>query len=258
MTELVGPELVRGEVRNGAAWILLDSPANRNALSRQLINELQEALTWAADSAEARYVVLGHTGSTFCAGADLAEASSADRSRQPAVLLGQLLRALLAHPKPVVAAVDGHVRAGGMGLVGACDLAVATERASFGLTEVRLGLAASVISVVVAPRLSDRDAACLFLGGSVQSAERMRAVGFLTAVVDDLQTGVTELTAGIVKGSPQGLRESKRVLNQPLLADFDTRMDGLLQLSADLFASDEAREGMAAFLDKREPRWNRG
>lgn len=246
---------VRTELRGNAYWVIFDSPENRNALSGQLIAEAREALAGASAEPAARAVVLSHTGNTFCAGVDLAEARRAAPEDQPARLMLPLMRDLITHELPVIAAVDGHVRAGGVGLVGACDLAVATDAASFALTEVRLGLAASVISVVVLPRLRDRDAARLMLGGARHDTAQMVEMGFLNARVDDLGAAVDELLAELVKGSPQGLRETKRTLNAALLADFDARIDGLADHSESLFVSEEAREGMAAFLAKRPPRW---
>lgn len=123
----------------GIATLTLDSPANRNALSAQLVAELRDALTACAADDTVRAVVLAHTGSTFCAGADL------KAPPDPEAFVG-LMRDIVALPKPVVARVDGHVRAGGLGLLAACDIAVAGEASSFALTESRLGLAPAVIS----------------------------------------------------------------------------------------------------------------
>ena len=149
--------LVRYEVSGGAARLTLDSQHNRNAISTALVEQLHAALERAAGEDAARVVVLGHAGGTFCAGADLSEASAAGPESSPQeqaaertrIFLG-LLRAIVSHPKPVIAAVDGHVRAGGMGLVAACDFALAGPASTFALTEVRLGLAAAMISVPLA------------------------------------------------------------------------------------------------------------
>ena len=131
--------LVRYQAERAVATLTLDSPHNRNALSRRLVAELKEGLGRAADDGSVRAVVLTHTGGVFCAGADLSEASSGDATTTPRTLV-DLMRALAELPKPVVAKVDGHVRAGGLGLLGACDLAVAGPKATFAFTEVRLGL----------------------------------------------------------------------------------------------------------------------
>ena len=134
----------------------------RIALSDQLVRELRDALAAAESDPSVRAVVLTHTGGTFCAGADLTEASSrpvGDPARERADQLIDLLHAIMALGKPVVGRIDGHVRAGGMGLVAACDVVVAGPRTTFALTEARLGLAASVISLTVLPRLANRAAA---------------------------------------------------------------------------------------------------
>ena len=252
--------LVRYEARAGVATLTLDSPHNRNALSSRLVAQLHAGLREAAADPEARVVVLGHTGNTFCAGADLSEATEepvdpegpvAGRARA----LAGLLRALVELPKPVVAAVDGHVRAGGMGLVAACDLAVAGPTATFALTEARLGVAPSIISLTVLPRLSSRAAARYFLTGEKFDAAQAEAIGLITSAAPDVRAAVGELVAALRLGSPQGLAESKKLVTAPVLAAFDARADELATASARLFASEEAREGMTAFLRKRPPSW---
>jgi enoyl-CoA hydratase/carnithine racemase len=254
------PVLVRYEVGGGVATLTLDSPANRNALSSTLVARLHEGLRAAAADPSVRVVVLAHTGNTFCAGADLSEATSgpvdpegpaAGRARA----LAGLLRAIVELPKPVIAAVDGHVRAGGMGLVAACDLAVAGEAATFALTEARLGVAPSIISLTVLPRLSSQAASYLFLTGEKIDAEVAAEAGLVTTTASDVPAAVAKLAEPLRKGSPQGLAESKKLLTAPVLAAFDVHADALASASARLFASDEAREGMTAFLQRRPPSW---
>lgn len=254
--------LVRYEVRGGAARLTLDSQHNRNAISTALVEQLHAALDRAAGDADARVVVLGHAGGTFCAGADLSEASAgaagagpeeqaAERTR---VFLG-LLRAIIAHPKPVIAAVDGHVRAGGMGLVAACDLALAGPASSFALTEVRLGLAAAMISVPLAARVTPRDLSRALLTGEKFDSARARDIGLLTEAVQDLPAAVDELVAAFRPCSPQGLAENKALLAAPLLTQLDARGDELAGVTARLFTTAEVAEGMTAFLERRPPSW---
>lgn len=254
---------VRTHTEGGVATITLDSPHNRNALSNQLVRELHEALTAAAEDDAVRCVVLTHTGGTFCAGADLSEASASpagDPVRERSDELVDLLRSIVAHPKPIIGRIDGHVRAGGMGLVGACDLVVASEAASFALTESRLGLAASVISLTVLPRLEPRSAAKYFLTGSTFDAEEAARIGLVTQAVgttDELVAAVDGLTADLARCSPQGLRETKALVTHDLLAHVDEHRERVADQSSRLFASPEAREGMAAFLERRPPEWAR-
>ena len=193
--------LVRYEMRAGAAHIDLDSPHNRNAISTALVTQLHAALERAAGEDSARVVVLGHTGGTFCAGADLSEASSGGNSTPEAQAAQRtrvfldLLRAIISHPKPVIAAVDGHVRAGGMGLVAACDLAIAGPSSTFALTEVRLGLAAAMVSVPLAARVHSRDLARAMLTGEKFDAAHAREIGLLTEAVGDVESAVDDLVA---------------------------------------------------------------
>jgi enoyl-CoA hydratase len=201
-------------------------------------------------------VVLGHTGNTFCAGADLGEASggdpseaAADRAREGAALM----RAIVS--SPVSAAIDGHVRAGGMGLVGACDIAVAGPRSSFALTEARVGVAPSIISLTLLPKMSARAAARYYLTGEKFDATEAAAIGLITMAAEDIEAAVAALIDNVRRGSPQGLAASKALTTAAVLAGFDRDAERLATDSARLFVSDEAREGMLAFLGKRPPRW---
>ncbi|MFC4030913.1 enoyl-CoA hydratase family protein [Streptomyces polygonati] len=240
--------LVRREHDRGVAVLTLDSPHNRNALSARLVRELTGELAAAARDTATRAILLTHTGGTFCAGADLREAgAAADGPRQ----LVDLLRAIAETPKPVVAAVRGHARAGGLGLIAACDIAVATAAATFAFTEVRLGLAPAVISLPVLARADPRAVARYFLTGETFGADEAVAMGLVTAPEEALEA----ILAGLRAGSPQGLAESKALTTGPLLAALDERGAEVVEVSARLFGSAEAAEGMRAFLDKRKPSW---
>src|SRR5690349_21682620 len=162
-------ELVHYAVADGVATITLDSPHNRNALSRQLMTELLERLERGAADADAKVVLLTSSGRVFCSGADLSEAASGAAEDGPRAIVG-LQRAIVAHPKPVVVQLAGPVRAGGIGIVAAADIVVAAEEADFALTEVKLGLTPAAISLTVLPRLSSRAAAYTFLTGERFSA----------------------------------------------------------------------------------------
>lgn len=245
----------------GIARITLDSPHNRNALSTALVGQLGAALTRAAEQPGVRVVVLGHTGGTFCAGADLGEAagrSPGDVAVDQARELTDILRTILSVPVPVVGAVDGHVRAGGLGLIGACDIVVAGPDSTFALTEARIGVAPSIISLTLLPKMAPRAAARYLLTGEKFGAAEAAAAGLITIAADDVDAAVTVLTAEIAKGSPQGLAASKALTTAPILAHFEAQAEGLAAQSARLFDSDEAREGMLAFLQKRPPRWVAG
>nr|WP_232266464.1 enoyl-CoA hydratase family protein [Streptomyces pactum] len=242
--------MVRIYGEGGVTTLTLDSPHNRNALSARLVAELHAGLAAAAADPGTRAVVLTHTGTTFCAGADLREA----RPTGPRELIA-LLRAVVELPVPVVARITGHVRAGGLGLVGACDIAVAGPGASFALTEVRLGLAPAVISLPLLPRLDPRAAARYYLTGERFDAAEAVRIGLVTLAGEDVDAALAPVLDGLRRGSPQGLAASKRLVSAGVLRAFDRDAEDLAELSARLFGSAEAREGMTAFLERRDPWW---
>jgi enoyl-CoA hydratase len=250
--------VVHYSVEGPVARLTLDSPDNRNALSKALVSQLRQGLVDASDDSAVRAVVLGHTGGTFCAGADLSEASSGDAGEtvaHNARELTSVLRSILEMPKPVIGAIDGHVRAGGLGLVGACDIVVAGRGSTFALTEARIGVAPSIISLTLLPKMSARAAGRYFVTGEKFGADVAAEIGLVTVAVADVNATVAELTAEIAKGSPQGLAASKRLTTAPILNAFDRQAEALTRQSAELFVSDEAREGMLSFLQKRPPNW---
>jgi enoyl-CoA hydratase len=248
-------ELVHYEVDRAIATVTLDSPANRNALSAQLVTELAARLAAAAADDAVRAVVLTHTGTVFCAGADLKEQVGEGGPQEGTRRVVALMRQIVELPKPVIVRIDGAARAGGLGLIGACDIAVARRGASFALTEVRLGLAAAMISLTILSRMPERAATRYLLTGDTFDADAAVAAGLLTIATDDLDEEIGRLEASLRLCSPQGLAEAKRLLARTVLEQFDERGEQMQQLSARLFASDEAREGMLAFLQKRPPSW---
>jgi enoyl-CoA hydratase len=240
--------LVQYGLARGVARVALDSPHNRNALSAALMSELEHRLADAADDPEVRIVELTHTGGTFCAGADLSEARQGVDT--PRVIA--LLRQIVDLPKPVVGSIDGHVRAGGMGLVGACDIVFAGPASTFAFSEVRLGLAPAMISLTTLPRLSARAASRYYLTGEIFDAPTAAQIGLITQAVNDIEVATNALLDALRKASPQGLRETKPLTTQAVTF---ANADVLAEQSARLFASDDAREGMTSFLEKRPPRW---
>lgn len=243
-------ELVHYDVADQIATITLDSPHNRNALSRQLTTELLEALQRADEASDAKVVLLRSKDRVFCSGADLSEASTTPMQEGAKVIVG-LQRAIVAHSKPVVARLAGPVRAGGIGLIAAADIVIAAADATFALTEVKLGLTPAVISLTLLPRMTSRAASYTFLSGSTFTAAEAVDMGLVTRAVDDLDAEVAKVCAELATGAPQGLRETKRLLTRDLLAHIDTRGDDVAALSARLFGSDEAREAMTAFLSRK-------
>ncbi|GHI90781.1 enoyl-CoA hydratase family protein [Streptomyces olivaceus] len=239
--------VVRTRAR-GVETLALDSPHNRNALSAALVGDLAAALTEAGADPGVRAVVLTHTGNTFSAGADLRDPPAPDA-------LTGLLRQIAEVPKPVIARVAGHVRAGGLGLVAACDIAAASAAATFALTEVRLGVAPAVVSLTLLPRTDPRALARYCLTGERFDAAEAARIGLVTAAGDDVDAVLEPVLDGVRRASPQGLAETKRLLTARVLEAFDRDAADLTALSARLFASPQAREGMTAFLERRDPEW---
>ena len=241
-------------VSRGVATLTLDSPANRNALSRAMRAQLRDALADALADPAVRVVVLDHTGRVFCSGMDLGEAAGGAAEEQGVQEFPQLLETMWSSPKPVLAAVRGPARAGGVGLAAACDVVVAGASATFGFAEVRIGVVPAVISAVVLPRMAAHVAHRLMLTGEVFDAGTAAAGGLVDLAVADDQVDATVAgqVAALASGAPLALAETKRLLRArtgPL--DFAA----LLELSARFFASEEGQEGIAAFRERRPARW---
>jgi methylglutaconyl-CoA hydratase len=250
------PELVHYRVDDHVASLVLDSQHNRNALSRQLVQELYDGLGMAEHDDDVKVVLIRAAGRTFCSGADLSEASGPDGGgmEQAAGVIVELQRRIVTLPKPVVVRVHGNVRAGGIGIVAAADIAVAAHDATFAFTEVRLGLVPAAISLTVLPRMTDRSAALTFLTGEVFDGREAERTGLVTRSVDEeeLNLEVDEICASLAKGSPQGLRETKLLVGRHLVDRIDTLGGDLAKLSARLVGSEEARAAMLAFLDRKK------
>ncbi|TAM92399.1 MAG: enoyl-CoA hydratase family protein, partial [Jatrophihabitans sp.] len=233
-------------------------PDNRNALSKALVGDVTAHLASASADAGVRAVVITHTGRTFCAGADLKEQASEGGPAEGTRRMLDLLRAIVALPKPVIVAFDGHVRAGGLGILGAADITISGPASTFAFTEVRLGLAPAIISLTTLGRMTSRAAARYYLTGETFDAAQAVRAGLVSISVDDVDAEVTSVCDALRACSPQGLAETKPITTHAVLAAFDAGATQMQQLSQRLFESEEAREGIAAFLQKRPPRWSTG
>jgi methylglutaconyl-CoA hydratase len=255
---------VETRLDQGVATIWMNRPALRNALNPQLIAELTAAFVEAAADDSVRAVVLGGRGSAFCAGADLNWMKAASQygpadNQADAGKLALLLRAIAECPKPTLARVHGPAFAGGMGLVAACDIAIAGADARFCLSEVRIGLVPAMISPYVVRAMGERAAQRYFLTGEIFNAADAWRIGFVQELVDGaaLDAAVDAMTAHLVAGGPGAQAECKRLIrdvahravDDALMADTAARI-------ASARASDEGREGIASFLEKRKPRWH--
>ncbi|MFJ3926216.1 enoyl-CoA hydratase family protein [Streptomyces sp. NPDC090022] len=245
MNPIVGSAHARG-----ITTLTLDSPANRNALSEALVGELRAALAAAGADPAVRALVLTHAGSTFCAGADLKSPCA------PADFLA-LLHEIAELPKPVVARVTGHVRAGGLGLLGVCDIAAAGPASTYAFTETHLGLAPAVISAPLLPRLDPRAAARYFLTAEAFGAAEAARIGLLTLHAEDVDQALDGVLDGLRRAAPQALAATKRLVTAPVREALGRDGAELTELSARLFASEEAREGITARFERRDPSWAR-
>jgi methylglutaconyl-CoA hydratase len=255
MTDTDQAVLVRATSSGRIRTVLLDSPRNANALSTGLLTQLRAALDDAMNDPLVRVVVLTGAGKVFCAGADLKEART-NPAGAPGLMTG-VIEVLWDSPKPVICKVNGAARAGGIGLVAACDIAVAVDRASFAFSEVRIGVVPAVISVTCLRRMPSRAAAEYFLTGEVFDARRAAEIGLLTKAVaaDELDTEVARYAGMLLRGAPGALAGTKGVLRDVPAAGFADGLRLMGDLSGRYFGSDEAREGMAAFAAKRDPAW---
>lgn len=246
------------ERRGRAAWITLNAPDNRNALSAALIAELRAHLEAAVADDAVRVIVLTGNGPAFCAGADLKGGGGAvapgGGQRNPFV---DVLKLMWDGPKPVIVAANGHAFGGGLGLVAAADIGIAVDSAKFAFSEVRVGVIPAMISVVVLPKLGVHQTMRLFLTGETFGAERALGYGLLHRVVPaaELAAAVQAEVDAIALGGPNAVREAKRLVRTVARLPMDDGFAYAEAKIAELFASEEAAEGMAAFAGKRKPAW---
>jgi methylglutaconyl-CoA hydratase len=254
-----GPPLVRLEVTGDVATVLLDSPANRNALSSGLLEQLEAHLRTAIADDGVRVVLLTGSGTVFSSGADLKELLSA-RPERTTGSMGQVLDLIWHSPTPVVARLNGPARAGGVGLAAACDVVVAPPDVTFSFTEVRIGVVPAIIAVPVLRRMPRAAALHLFLTGEVFDAARARELGLVNVVAgapgeDELDAAVADVVDGLLRGAPEALASAKRLTREVPGMSFADGLSAMTELSARAFAGPEGREGIAAFAEKRLPAW---
>lgn len=246
------------EVDNGAAWITLNRPENRNALSAVLVSELYDHLGAANDDAEVRCIVITGTDPAFCAGADLkSPPGSSISGNRHAVPYPDVLTRIMDSDKPVIAAVNGAAFAGGLGLVGAADIVIAVEDVQFSFSEVRIGVIPAVISVVCVPKLGTHHAMKLFLTGERFTGARAVEMGFAHRAVprSELRTAVQEEIDMINRGGPNAVVECKKLVRRVPTWDRAEGFEKTAEWSGRMFRSAEGMEGMAAFREKRDAAW---
>jgi methylglutaconyl-CoA hydratase len=244
----------------GVLTATLADVGNRNALGAGLVQGLRDALAAANADPSVRAVVVTNEGGVFCAGANLKERSGASGRGSGSGGFEELLHEIRTSPTPVVGRIAGHVVGGGNGLAAALDISIAADDVQFGFSEVRLGVAPAIISVVCLPKMRPGEAMEAFLRGHRFPAARAAELGLINRAVPraDLDAAMGEVLADLRKGGPQALGFAKRLVHEvPGMATAEA-FRFATELSNRLFASEEAREGMAAFLAKREPAWVKG
>ncbi len=259
MTSAAQPE-VRTERRANALWVWIDRESRRNAVNAQVLAGITAAVEIASSDASIRALVLSGAGEkAFCAGADLTEGTNAFQAgpEDPTTDFGRLARAVRRCPVPLIARVNGACVAAGMGLLGLCDLAVAAEHARFGLPEVKVGVFPMQVLVLLRSMMHRRHIAELCLTGELIDAQRAAGMGLVNeiAAAGALDARVEALLEKLKAGSPSAVRRGKQVMFAMELMSFEAALSyaeaqiGLVSRSAD------AEEGLAAFAQKRKPRW---
>jgi methylglutaconyl-CoA hydratase len=244
------------------ARVWLNRPEQHNALSPELLTDLASTLHGLAHDDAVRVVVLGGRGPSFCAGADIGAMKASGQmtfaeNLADAEKLAGMFAALGDFPKPVVGRVHGNVLGGGIGLVCACDIAVAAEDARFGITEVRLGILPAVISPYVIRRLGDRHAREYMLTGERFDAATAERIGLISHAVPigGLDAKVEERVHQLLSGAPGAQRRIKTLLELWGDAPWEEYRAALPRTLAEVRSGEEARDGLSAFFDKRKPRW---
>jgi methylglutaconyl-CoA hydratase len=244
---------VNSRVSDGVCWLELNRPDSHNAINAELIGALQRKLERLQSDAATRVVVVTGNGKSFCAGADLKSMQrlAASQMQDDAKKLATLLRILKELTKPTIARVNGSAYGGGVGLVACCDIAVAVSQASFSLSEVRLGLVPAVISPHVVAAIGERDARRYCLTGERFDAEEARRIGLVHEVVDaaSLDSKVNAICEQLLQGAPGAIKRTKNLILSPR-SDEENAL-----INSEVRGGAEAQEGVAAFFEKRKPRW---
>ena len=248
--------------QRGVAQLVLARPEKHNALSAEMIDALTEATHRLAADASVRLVVLAGEGASFCAGGDLGWMRAQFDATRPARIaearrLAMLFKALNELPKPLIARVHGNSFGGGIGLLSVCDVVIAAATARFGLTEVRLGLIPATISPYVVARIGETNARPLFLSGKIIDAWQAHGIGLLSRVVpaEALDEAVEAEIRHMLPAAPGAIARAKQLARSLGMPISDAVVDKVIEQLADIWETAEAREGISAFFERREPKW---
>lgn len=252
----------------GIQTILLNRPDKRNALTHQLIDDLTQALESAGANPQCRVVILTGAGSAFCAGLDLEHLRAmslgstddprfAADSQNDAEKIAEMLRVLHALPKPTIAAVNGPAIAGGMGIATLCDFTLAVPEAKFGYTEVRIGFIPAIVSAYLRMQIGDKRSRDLLLTGRLIDATEALNIGLVTRIVPEaeLMQEARKLAQRLLRNSPKAMEATKGLLTRFADRNLADEVEAAILANVQARTTDDFREGVNAFLEKREPQW---
>lgn len=247
---------------NGILSITMNRPDKRNALNPQMIEDLTHAFIAAGDDPASRVVLLTGAGSAFCAGLDLdhlatLNAKTPEEHRVDSERIARLLRTLYDLPKPTIAAVNGPAIAGGMGLATICDFTLAVAEAKFGYTEVQIGFVPAIVSAFLRGQIGDKRCRDLLLTGRLIKAQEAFDLGLITRVVSeqDLMDEAHRLAYSLLRNSPAAMQATKRLLSEHAHHHLDQETESAIAANAEARTTEDFKEGVRAFLEKRQPAW---
>jgi len=253
-------QTIRYETELPLAIVTLNRPEKRNALNPQLVGELTEAFSAAEADATCRVVLLKAEGKTFSSGLDLESlqtiaGQSFEKNLEDSRQLAQLFRRIYTLPKPVIAVVTGPAIAGGCGLATVCDITLATPEAKFGYTEVKIGFVAAIVSVFLVRMIGEKRARELLLSGCLIDASEAARIGLINEVVpsDQILARAKQFAHELAANSPQSLIATKQLFT----GDLDQALEAACRLNASARQTEDCKEGVKAFLEKRPPRWQK-
>lgn len=246
----------------GIATITFNRPDKRNAISYELIDELLSALS-ALEKSEAQIVILTGAGKAFCSGMDLDNlrditSRNTEENIKDTHAVARLFRTLYDFPKITIAAVNGAAIAGGTGLATLCDFTIASTEAKFGYTEVRIGFTPAIVSSFLVRQVGEKQARELLLTGKIIGADEAFRLGLVTEVVppDQLMGRVRQLCDELLQNSPASLVATKKLLNSFSAPELDRQIESSMRANAEIRTTEDFREGVTAFLEKRKPKWS--
>ena len=237
--------------------VTLNRPERRNALTLELLTELYAAIQLASDQPAQRVLILRGAGAAFCTGLDLKEAADSTKAHQTAEMVANTLVAISQTRLVTIAAVHGAAVAGGAGIMSACDFIVAAERTKIGYPEVRRGLVAGLVMTFLRRQVGERNMRELLFSGELIDAARAKEIGLVNRIVapDDVMNEAQKFAASVLQGAPGALAQTKRLVEELWWRLVKEDVDVALRYHMQARESDEAREGIAAFNEKRKPNW---